>query len=261
MKRIIAAGLLVAAGISIFWSSVYGRAPELKWFPFDRKDALKEWKEKIFHGRVLYEVKPDAPQGYLYAKSDKASSGLYYQMAFSPRKYPYISWRWKIGRFPAKTQNVKDISKKSWIERDDYAVRIYIIFPAFIFTNTKCLEYIWSEGIPKGTILTSPFYKNIKLIVLESGSEKPGEWVFEERNISNDYRLAFGRLPAGNVGAIAVMTDADNTQSQSEGYYADIKVGYIRPLAAAEKKEEKEAPEPKKGILEFFEYIKRLMQK
>lgn len=252
---------LLAAMIGFFtvWHYLYG-AGELKYFPFNAKGALKEWKEKIFHGRVFYEIKTDGRQGYLFAKSEKTSSGLYYQISFSPKKYPYISWSWKVGRFPSKAQKLKDISKKSWIERDDYALRVYVIFPAFIFTNTRCIEYIWAEGLPKGTVLTSPFYKNIKLIVLESGSEKLGEWVFEERNIADDYRLAFGKLPAGNAGAIALMSDADNTQSSCEGYYADIKVGYPQPISQAVKVEEKEKPKPKKGIIvEFLEYIKRIL--
>lgn len=263
-QKILVAFLAFAVSISILGQEAALGAGVLKWFPFDREDALREWKEKIFHGRVLYEVKPETPKGHLFAKSDKASSGLYYQISFSPKKYPYISWSWKIGRFPSKTQNAKDISKKSWIERDDYAVRVYVIFPAFIFTNTKCIEYIWSEDLPKGTVLTSPFYKNIKLIVLESGAEKLGEWVLEERNIADDYRLAFGRSPGGNVGALALMTDADNTQSSSEGYYTDIKVGYPQPILKPAKVEEKEKPKakpkPKRGILEFLEYIKHLFQ-
>ncbi|OGX44564.1 MAG: hypothetical protein A3G37_00030 [Omnitrophica WOR_2 bacterium RIFCSPLOWO2_12_FULL_46_30] len=258
LKKITLALLAAMIGISCVWHYAYGTA-ELKYFPFNKKDTLKEWKEKIFHGRVLYEVKPESPKGYLSARSDKASSGLYYQISFSPKRYPYISWSWKVGRFPSKAQS-KDISKKSWIERDDYAVRVYVIFPAFIFTNTRCIEYIWAEGLPRGTVLTSPFYKNIKLIILESGSEKLGEWVLEERNIADDYRLAFGKLPGGNVGAIALMSDADNTQSSCEGYYADIKVGYPQPILQPAKVEEERKLKPKKGISEFLEYIKRMLR-
>lgn len=261
MKKTAFAFLAFAASAAILGGGVC-LGPELKRFSFDREDALREWKEKIFHGRVIYEVKPHAPGGYLFARSDKASSGLYHQISFSPRRYPYISWSWRIGKFPSKAGDAKAFSKKSWIERDDYAVRVYVIFPAFIFTNTKCIEYIWSEGLPRGSVLTSPFYKNIKLIALESGSEKLGEWVFEERNIADDYMSAFGRPPVGNVGAIALMTDADNTQSSSEGYYADIKVGYAQPILKPAKAEErlKAPPKPRMGIKELLEYIKRLFQ-
>jgi hypothetical protein len=63
------------------------------------------------------------------------------------------------------------------------------------------------------------------LIVLESGNKNPQEWVFEERNIYEDYKRAFGEEPNW-VGAIALMTDTDNTLSTAEALYTDIKVGY-----------------------------------
>jgi len=89
----------------------------------------------------------------------------------------------------------------------------------------KSIEYVWSDDLPKGTIITSPYFANIKLIVVESGKKNNDEWVFEERNIYDDYKRAFGTSPSG-VGAIALMTDTDNTLSTAEALYTDIKVGY-----------------------------------
>lgn len=76
----------------------------------------------------------------------------------------------------------------------------------------------------------------------------------------DDYRLAFGNPPQASVGAIALMTDADNTQSESEGYYADIKVGYPRSIVQAVKAEEnvESNPKPRDVIADFLEYIKRI---
>lgn len=228
---------------------------EIKRFGFDKEDALSEWKEKIFHKRVLYTIEDDGESKFLVAKSDRASSGLFYPIRFSPKKYPYISWRWKVRSFPSKNQVISDITKKSWIERDDYAVRLYVIFPAFIFTNTKCIEYIWAEHLPKGAILTSPFFRNIKLIVLESGNEKADEWVTEERNILNDYKAAFNKTLSSDIGAIALMTDSDNTQSSAEGCYANIRVGYQYALKNEEDK-------PKINYINgFVEYIKDLAKR
>ena len=149
--------VILIAGVIVSSGAVLGLT-ELKRFSFNRENALKEWKEKIFHGRVLYTVTPRDPAGYLTGKSQKTSSGLFYLIKFSPKKYPYLSWRWKVDKFPSKGRE-NDRSRKSWIERDDYAVRFYVIFPAMIFTNTRCLEYVWSEDLPQGTILTSPFLK------------------------------------------------------------------------------------------------------
>ena len=143
---------ILAIGISLSYGISY-----LKQFNFDTHDALKGWKEKIFTGRVLYEVKSEGNKGYVSAKSNNASSGLFYTLSYSPKKHPYISWSWMVNQFPSKTKP-EALTRKSWIERDDYAVRFYVIFPAFIFTNTKCLEYVWAESLAKGAILTTPFY-------------------------------------------------------------------------------------------------------
>jgi len=128
-----------------------------------------------------------------------------------------------VTKFPDKnTATVKG----GWIERDDYAARVYVIFPSWNFMATRSLEYIWDEKLPEGTIITSPYFGNIKLIVAESTTKNLNKWVPEKRNIYEDYKKAFGRFPASNVGAIALMTDTDNTLSTAEAAYKDIKVGY-----------------------------------
>src|SRR3989338_2436690 len=92
--------------------------------------------------------------------------------------------------------------------------------------NIKSLEYIWDEHLPAGKILASPYSNNLKLIVAQSGREKPDEWVLEKRNIYEDYKKAFGRPPRQLVYAVALMTDADNTISSAEAQYKNLRVGY-----------------------------------
>lgn len=43
----------------------------------------------------------------------------------------------------------------------------------------------------------------------------------EERNVYEDFKKACGREP-GEVGAVAIMTDTDNTASTAEADYDDI---------------------------------------
>ena len=74
-----------------------------KLFKFDKKDALKEWQEKIFKNRVLYIVEPQTNGGQLLAISKNACSGLLYNIKFNPRKYPMISWKWRVVSFPEKS--------------------------------------------------------------------------------------------------------------------------------------------------------------
>jgi len=195
-----------------------------KWFPFDQENALDEWQEKIFKDKVLYVVETTPQEGHLSAQSHEACSGLLYKMKLDVHKYPLISWSWMVSQFPAKT--IEEPEKGGWIEKDDYAARVYIIFSSWNVFNTKSLEYIWDEEQPVGTVLTSPFFENIKLIVVESGKDNLNNWVAENRNIYEDYKLAFGSPPPRYAQAIALMTDSDNTLSTAEAYYKDLKVGY-----------------------------------
>lgn len=195
-----------------------------KRFLLNKEDALQEWEEKVFKNRVLYVIEPKEEGGYLQAISEEACSGLLYKIRFNVKRYPMISWNWKVIKFPEK--NTIDSEKNGWIEKDDYAARVYVIFLSWNFMDIKSLEYIWDEDMPEETTTTSPYFQNIKLIVAESGKKNIGQWVFEKRNIYEDFKKAFGRTPPPTVGAIALMTDTDNTLSTAEALYKDIKVGY-----------------------------------
>jgi len=194
-----------------------------KWFPFNKQNSLQEWQEKIFKDKVIYTIEGSDKNGYLLARSDKACSGLVYKIQFHPKESPMISWQWNVTRFPAKTGSGSEAG--GWIEKDDYAARVYIIFPSWIFTSTRSLEYVWAEDLAEGSVITSPYFRNIKLMVIESGKKNMGQWVSEERNIYEDYKKCFGSSPPV-VGAIALMTDTDNTLSTAEASYKDVRVGY-----------------------------------
>ena len=210
--------LIFAAGNT---SAIAAKSP--KKFPFKEKDALDEWQEKVFRGRVLYSVKTDEDDSYLVAYSDNSASGIFYQIRFDPKQLPMISWKWKVLEFPKKGK--LGVGKGGWIEQDDYAARLYVIFPKLSFNLTKSLEYVWDKSLPVGTIKESPYSKNIKIIVIESGTKNTNTWVPEKRNIYEDFVKAFGRKP-GKVGAIAIMTDTDNTSSTAEAHYDELKVRY-----------------------------------
>lgn len=195
-----------------------------KWFPFSTDRALDEWESKILKGRVTYEVKHVNGESSLHALSVGAASAVFYRVRerFKAESYPMLSWKWKVVKFPDKEK----LKMRQGVERDDYAARVYVIFPAFIFFQSKALEYVWDESIPEGSVAISSYSSNIRLIVVESGKDKPSQWILEERNIVEDYQKAFGMKPNLRVGAIALMSDADNTEGTSEAYFDEIRVGY-----------------------------------
>jgi hypothetical protein len=195
----------------------------VKEFPFSEENALKEWEEKIFRGKVVYSIEQDQPLSYVRANSDKAASALYYKIKLDARRAnPVISWKWNVDKFPQKAA-AESLETEN---EDDFAARVYVIFLAPFFTNSKVLEYIWAETLPEGMIGTSPYSKNIKLIVARSGANKDKKWFREDRDIAADYLKAFGMRPEYDIGAVAFMTNAEHTGTSADAMYDEIKLGY-----------------------------------
>lgn len=191
----------------------------LHYFDFNERNALAQWENKMFQGRVAYWIDFDDSGGFIHAKSIGATSAIFYRIKFNATDYPSLSWKWHVGKFPDKGE-VLDPKK-----RDDFAARFYVVFASRFFTNFQCIEYIWDESLPEGTTLESPYTNRIKQIVIQSGPAKPGEWVQETQNVLEDYKKLFGKSPKMKVAAIALMTNASGTQTEAEGFFDDIKIG------------------------------------
>ena len=219
---LIISALLILAVLVIMHIMRPPRVKVIKHFSFSKENSLQEWKEKIFKGRVVYKISAQDHESFVLATSKGTASALYYKIKLDMDNKPVISWRWNAKKFPAKD----GLEKLSNAKQDDFAARVYVIFPALFFTHTRAIEYIWSEKIKDGTINPSPYSKNLQLVVVQSGKREGEEWIYEERDIYNDYLKAFGEEPKYDVGAIAFMTDADSTGTFAEAFYDEIKIGY-----------------------------------
>lgn len=192
----------------------------VRYFPFSKENSLKEWEEKILKGKVIYLIEKGGKLSYVRAKSDKAASALYHRIKLNINRYPVISWKWRVDKFPQRCSPEKIEDMKE----EDFAARIYVILPAAFFTRSKVIEYIWSEALPEGTSGTSGYSKNIKVLVLKRG--QTSDWCLERRDIYSDYIKLFGEPPHLNVGAMAFMTDADSTGTSADAVYDEIEIGY-----------------------------------
>ena len=179
-------------------------------------NGLAGWEEKSFKGHTEYRLVADGERKVLQATSRAAASGLVYDIAYDPKVYPVLGWRWKVANTIAKGD---ERSKAG----DDYAARIYVIFPHWFFPKTRTLNYIWANRLAKDAMLPNAFTGNAMMIAAESGTDKVGDWVEVRRDIVADYRRAFGEDPP-EVGAIAIMTDTDNTGEAAVAWYDDLMI-------------------------------------
>jgi hypothetical protein len=193
--------------------AIPGLASELHLGKFSDGD-LTGWKDEIFKGKTIYTLIREDGRSVLMAQSEKAASGLTKKVGLSAREYPILRWSWKV----AHTLKKENVLRKSG---DDFAARIYVVFPRAFFWQTRAINYVWAARLPKGSSVPSPYTSKAVIVAVESGDEKAGQWVSEERNYYEDYRQLFNEEPP-KLGAVALMTDTDDTGDAVTAYYGDI---------------------------------------
>lgn len=176
--------------------------------------SLDGWERQSFKGETRYGFVMDGGRRVLQAESQGSASGYYRKLNVDPRDYPLLRWSWKIARTVAG-ENAR--SKGG----EDFAARVYVVFPGFLFWQSRSLVYVWSGSLNKDEAVTSPYSDRVRIVAVESGNGLAGSWVREERNYAVDYRRFFGEAP-GKLGGVAIMTDTDNTGSEARAWYGDI---------------------------------------
>lgn len=177
-------------------------------------DGLSGWETKNFKGTTDYRLVKEDGQTVVKAVSHGSASGMIRKISFQPLKHRYLRWSWKI----AGTIKGGDEKTKAG---DDYAARLYVLFPGKFFWQLKAVNYIWANKLAKGESTPNAFTSNAGMIAVESGNSDAGQWLSEERDLLADYRALFGADPS-EADAIAIMTDTDNTGGTAEAWYGDI---------------------------------------
>lgn len=185
---------------------------------------------------TIYRLENYQGRTVLSANSKTSASGLIVKLRPKVAQNLWLKWDWKAtGPIPGADNTERF--------HDDAPLRILVAFDGnksklslkdkmtFEMANLisgqempyATLMYIWSTKSPVNSILDNPHTSRIKMIVVDSGSEKVGEWLMHQRDLAADYRSAYGEAP-GEVIGIALLTDTDNTKSETKAYYGDIEL-------------------------------------
>lgn len=177
------------------------------------------WELKEFSGKATVAVVGADGAPALQLVSQGNSFAVTRSLDFDLPTYPVLTWKWKVTALPKGG----DVRKR---ETDD-AVQVYVLFPRGLVkaVQSHIVGYIWDATAPAGTRLDSPQpcppTCNLKLIVLQSGPEKLGQWVSERRNVLEDYTALFGGAPP-RVGGVSVQLDSNDTKSSAEAFFQDF---------------------------------------
>lgn len=211
------ARLLALSGLGLAWllawAGTAAAGQSLLVGAFSAGD-LAGWEVKSFKGLTGYALVQDDGRTVLRAVSRAAASGLVKALDADAAKLPLLRWSWRIERtLPQGDERSK--------QGDDYAARVYVVFSSPLFWRTRAINYIWANKMPKGQHQPNVFSSSAVMVAVESGDELAGRWLSEERDVYQDYLKLFGEEPP-RIGAVAVMTDTDNTGGEAVAYYGDI---------------------------------------
>jgi hypothetical protein len=235
---IIAAGLVLASV-----SQSQGKA-KAKFIGFKKEKKSSELPEKwevLSYFRTAknkLSLSEEEKRTILRVQSVGSASGILKMLEFNLKEFPFLVWRWKVNR----TVGMAIETRK---DRNDAAARIRVIFgktapkplkgPPEVVKFFKSfgiqpggkeprgfkIDYIWGNNLSKGDVIDYPGSRNHKMVAVESGNKRAGRWVWEKRNLIEDFQEFFRRSPPPLIG-IVVLTDTDQTNEGVIAHYSSI---------------------------------------
>lgn len=112
-----------------------------------------------------------------------------------------------VDRLPARTRAMFELARAVTGEAPPYAT----------------LVYAFDGSAPVGSVVVNHRTDRVRTLVLDSGPEHVRRWRDHRRDIAADFQRVFGEPPGRLIG-VALMTDADNTQSSAKAWYGAIRL-------------------------------------
>ena len=211
-------GKWFSAAIVILALSLARVAAETVLFAADFSRGVSNgWNNVSFLKKLTdYTVMRDGTNLFVRGLADNSSSALTMKLNLAPPAKLKLRWRWRIGSVNTNGSE-RDLSKF------DHAARLVVAFDTLI-GSPRTLNYTWGDVEPAGAVLEHPKSGRAQIFVLESGNQKAGRWIFEERDVTADWKRVFPDKQMPKIVGIGVMTDSDSLGGKLTGDYADIEL-------------------------------------
>ena len=179
----------------------------------DREGVPQGWKLKEKTGEAEFKILSEDGEDIAYFKSIAASFSLERPLSIDPKRYPYISWKWKVLRLPLGG----DARLK---RKNDQAAQMIIAF-----NGRNTISYIWDTVAPEGSISDEsigwPISVKIKVITVKSGASDLNKWVSFKRNIVEDYERLYHKNPP-LIKGLRVQINSQHTGTVAETLFGKI---------------------------------------
>lgn len=195
----------------------------------------QKWTLARFKKPTRYDLVSKDGSTVVEARADGSASALLHPLdRLDPLRHRELRWRWKTDALIRDQDNTRSAFEDSPLRlvvrfdgdraKLDFSERMFAAQVKAVTGQElpyATLMYIWARQTPAETVIPSRFTERIRMIVVDSGSERLGRWQAVRRNLVEDFRRAFGEEP-GPITAIGIMTDTDNTGGQAAAWYGDI---------------------------------------
>ena len=240
LSRIVCRNMAIQITLLLFLAvgPAFGSGPDVLFR--ENFDSLAQWEPLTFpkiKAHSTYTLVKEEGKSILKAESRASASAIVYHRTFNIYENPRIRWRWKV-------EQLSDWGDPREKARDDYPIRVYVMFsydPAqaslgdrLIYGAAKTiygkypphstLNYVWTGHHVPDRMIASPYTEKARIVILEKGKERVGQWVEESVHVLDDYRKAFGKDPPAMAG-LAIMSDTDNTGESTSAYIDFIEAG------------------------------------
>lgn len=149
-----------------------------------------EWEAQRSKTRAQdsYRIASEGEGSFLAAR--QADQRVYKRIAWDPKQYPVITWRWRLNSAPPAGS--------------DPIASVFVSLDTDLFVIPVATKYSWSGSRAKGATKDGGFF-GASEIVIRSGPQPIGTWVEERVNAYEDFKRLHDHEPAPEAWGISLL--------------------------------------------------------
>ncbi len=139
--------------------------------------------------RKAYVVARDGEQAMLRAKGVDAQMRIFKRVAWDPKEYPVVTWRWRLRAAPS--------SSEIW-------AAVFVSLDTDLLVIPVSTKYTWVPAGTVGTVKQGGLFGAAEVVV-RSGAQPIGQWVEERVNAYADFLKIHNHEPAPKAWGVSLV--------------------------------------------------------
>ena len=145
-----------------------------------------------------YVVARDGEQSMLRTKGVDGQMRIFKRVAWDPKEYPVVTWRWRLANIALRGKSSVPIEKQM-------IAAVFISLDTDLLVIPVSTKYVWYEYGSVGAVKEGGLFGAAE-VVIRSGPQPIGEWVDERVNAYADFLKVHNHEPASKAWGISLVT-------------------------------------------------------